>query len=346
MPLPGLLRDLLLAPAPPGAEEEAARVWREAAAAFAEVTGDTLGTSYARVRAGEGAPTLALVGHIDEIGIAVTHVSEEGYLSFTTVGGISPEALLGQRVRFGDVGGVIARRRVDRRAGQEAPRLELTDLHVDIGARSRDEALGRVRIGDGGVWEGEPVELPNGRLVSKALDNRLGCYVALEAARRIAEAGDAQVDVVAVAAVAEEVGHFGARAAAFSLEPDVAIAIDVTWATDVPGGDARAAGKVDLGAGPTIERGPMINRHVYDLLAAAAKDEGIEHSIEVSTRATHTDTDEFHTSRGGVPSGLVSIPLRYMHTPVELCSLDDVEGAIRLLVAFARRLARDQSYLR
>ena len=346
MPVPDLLRELLVAPGPPGQEEPAARVWRDAAAAFAEVTSDTLGSSFARVRAGDGSPTLALVGHIDEIGIALTHVSDRGLLSFTTVGGISPEALLGQRVRFGDARGVIGRRRVERRAGGDPPRLELTDLHVDIGARSREEVEERLTIGDTGVWDGEPFELPNGRLVSKALDNRLGCYVALEAARRIGEARDAQVDVVAVAAVAEEVGHFGATAAAFSLEPGIALAIDVTWATDVPGGDARRAGKVELGAGPTIERGPMINRHVYELLAAAAADEDISHSIEVSPRATHTDADQFHTARGGVPTGLVSIPLRYMHTPCELCSLDDVEGAIRLIVAFARRLARDQSYLR
>ena len=346
MPVPALLRELLLAPGPPGHEETAARIWREAAAPFAEVTSDTLGSSFARVRAGDGAPTLALVGHIDEIGIAVTHVSEHGLLSFTTVGGISPEALLGQRVRFGDVRGVIGRRRVERRAGGEPPRLEVTDLHVDIGARSREEVELLLRIGDTGVWDGEPLELPNARLVSKALDNRLGCYVALEVARRIAETRDAQVDVVAVAAVAEEVGHFGATAAAFSLAPDVALAIDVTWATDVPGGDARRAGKVELGAGPTIERGPMINRHVYDLLEAAAVEEGITHSIEVSARLTHTDADEFHSSRGGVPTGLVSIPLRYMHSPCELCSLDDVEGAIRLIAAFARRLTREESFLR
>jgi len=346
VPVPDLLRELLLASGPPGQEEPAARVWRDAAATFAEVTSDTLGSSFARVRAGDGAPTLALVGHIDEIGIALTHVSDRGYLSFTTVGGIGPETLLGQRVRFGDVRGVIGRRRVERRPGGEPPRLELTDLHVDIGARSREEVEELLTVGDTGVWEGEPVELPNGRLVSKALDNRLGCYAALEAARRIGEAGDAQVDVVAVAAVAEEVGHFGATAAAFSLEPDVVLAIDVTWATDVPGGDARRAGKVDLGSGPTIERGPMINSRVYELLAASAADEGIVPAIEVSPRATHTDADVFHASRGGVPTGLVSIPLRYMHTPCELCSLDDVEGAIALIVAFARRLSRDQRYLR
>jgi putative aminopeptidase FrvX len=350
VPIPDLLRELLLAPGPSGHEEPAARVWRDAASVFAEVSGDTLGTSFARVPAGEGAPTLALVGHIDEIGVAVTSVGENGLLSYVTIGGFSPEVLLGQRIRLagrnGEVRGVVARRLVKDRPGGERQSLEHSDLHIDIGARNREEAEALVRVGDAGVWEGEPFELPNDRFVSRALDNRLGAYIALEAARRIGEAGDAQVDVVAVAAVAEEVGHFGARTAAFALEPDVALAIDVTPATDVPGGDPRRAGKVDLGGGPSIERGPMINAHVFDLLVRAAEEEEIPYAIEVATRVTRTDADQFHVSRGGVPTGLVSIPLRYLHSPCELASLDDLEGTIRLIVAFARRLTREQSYLR
>ena len=168
--------------------------------------------------------------------------------------------------------------------------------------------------------------------------------MALEAARRVAEAGDAQVDVVAVAAVSEEVGYFGARTAAFSLEPDVAIAIDVTTRR-TSRRQPRLSGKVELGGGATIERGPMINTHVFDLLVRAAEEEEIPHTFEVATRSTRTDADQIHVSRGGVPTGLVSIPLRYMHSPCELVCLDDVESAIRLIVAFARRLTRDQSFI-
>jgi endoglucanase len=353
VPLPDLLRDLLTAAGPSGHEEPVAEVWRKAARAFAEVHGDTLGTSFARVRAGEGAPTLALVGHIDEIGLAVTSIGENGLLSFQPIGGFSPEVLVGQRVRIaghgGDVRGVVGRRRVEDRPGRgggDGPRLDHSDLHVDVGAKSREEVEGLIRIGDPAVWEGEPVELRNDRVISRALDNRLGAYVALESARRVAEAGDAQVDVVAVAAVSEEVGLFGSRAAAFSLEPDVAIAIDVTHATDVPGGNARSSGKVELGSGATIERGPMINKHVFDLLVSAAEAEEIPHSFEISTRATRTDADTIHISRGGIPTGLVSIPLRYMHSPSELVSLDDLEAAVRLVTAFARRLTKEQSYIR
>lgn len=325
-------------------------MWRDAASAFAEVHSDTLGTSFARVRAGEGAPTLAIVGHIDEIGIAITNIEESGLLSFSTVGGFSPEMLAGARVsisgREGDVPGVIGRRIIPPDKRSERGKVEVSDLHVDIGAKSREDAARLIRAGDAGVWVGEPLELPNGRFVSKSMDNRLGAYVALEVARRVAEGGGAQVDVVGVAAVQEELGYYGARTAAFSLDPDVAIAIDVTYATDVPGGDPKTAGKIDLGSGAAIGRGPILHTGVTDLLAQIAEGEGIAHTFEVLTNRTHTDADAVHVSRAGVPTGLVSVPLRYMHSPIELGSLDDLEAVIALVVAFAGRLTHDTSFLR
>jgi len=348
--VPELLSALLTAPGPSGHEEEPARIWREAAAAFAEVTSDTLGTSFARVRAADGAPTLAIVGHIDEIGIAITNIEDSGLLSFTTIGGISAETLLGQRfellTRGGRLIGAVARSRVQPEQIRDRPRVELTDLHLDIGARDREEAEKLVRVGDAAVWNGAPVDLPNGRLLSRSLDNRLGAYIALESARRIAEAGDAQVDVVAVAAVQEEVGLYGARAAAYGLAPQVAIAVDVTPATDYPGGDPRRAGKIELGMGAMIARGPTMNKHVVDLLGQVAEAEGIPHAYEVYSRVTNTDADEIHLTRAGIPTGLVSIATRYLHSPNELCDLEDVESIVRLIAGFAKALTRDQSFLR
>ena len=350
MAAPELLTELLSASGPSGHEEDAARIWRDAASSFAEVTSDTLGTSFARVRAAEGAPTLAFVGHIDEIGIVITNIEDNGLLSFTPVGGIGADTLAGQRLelmtRNGRIPAAVGRKRLQPEQLRDRPRLELTDLHIDVGATSRQEAEALVRVGDAGVWIGPAVELPNERLLSKALDNRLGAYIALEAARRVAEAGDAQVDVVAVAAVQEEIGLYGARAAAYGLAPDVAIAIDVTPATDVPGGDARRAGKIELGMGAMIARGPTLNKHVTDLLADAAESNGIAHAYEVYSRTTSTDADEIHLARAGIPTGLVSIATRYLHSPNEICALDDVESIIQLLVAFAKRLTRDQSFLR
>ena len=205
VPIPDLLRDLLLARGSSGHEGPAAKVWRDAAAVFAEVHSDTLGTSFARVRAGEeGVPTFAVVGHIDEIGVAITNIEESGLLSFSTIGGFSPDMLTGQRIsiagREGDVPGVIARRMIPPEKRSERGKVELSDLHIDIGAKDREDAGRLVRPGDAGVWVGEPLELPNGRVISKSMDNRLGAYVALEVARRIGESSDANGVVVGGAA--------------------------------------------------------------------------------------------------------------------------------------------------
>jgi endoglucanase len=349
VPVPDLLRALLVAPGPSGHEEEATRVWREAASSFAEVTSDTLGTSYARVRGREGAPTLAIVGHIDEIGVAITNIEENGLLSFVTVGGIGPETLHGQRFELLTAGGRIpaamARKRLYPEQMRDRGRLELSDLHLDIGAKSREEAEQLVRVGDAGVWGGEPTELPNGRLLSKALDNRLGAYIALEAARRIGEAG-VGVDAVAVAAVQEELGTYGARAAAFALAPDIAIVVDVTPATDVPGGNPQRAGAIDLGMGAMIARGPTLNKKLSDLLSETAEADGIAHGFEVYSRETHTDADEFHLAREGIPTGLLSVPTRYVHSPNEVCDLADVEAVIALIVALAGRVTSETSFVR
>ena len=352
MSAPELLTALLTAPGPSGHEEEPARIWREAAAAFADVSSDTLGTSYARVRAaGDGdAPTLALVGHIDEVGVAVTHIADNGLLSFVTLGGIAAETLIGQRLelltRNGRIPGAVARKRLTPEERRDRPKTELLDLHIDIGASSREDAERLVRVGDPGVWIGLPVELPNGRLLSRSLDNRLGAYIALEAARRVAAAKTARVDVVAVAAAQEEIGSYGARPAAYELAPQVAVAVDVTPATDYPGGDARRSGAVALGMGAMISRGPTLNKKVVDLLVEVAEAEGIAHAFESYSRTTETDADEMHLVRAGVPTALISIPLRYMHTPNELCDLDDIESIVSLLVAFAARLERTDTFVR
>jgi endoglucanase len=311
MAIPPLLRDLLTAPGPSGYETAPAAVWREAASAFAEVSNDALGSSVARVAGTSDGPSLAVLGHIDEIGLMVTHVDDEGFASVLQVGGIRPEVLLGQRV----------------------------DLHIDVGVRNRAEALELLQIGDVAVIAGEPVELAAGRIASRSLDNRLGAYVALEAARRVAEAGGAPGDVLAVAAVQEEVGDFGgARTSVFSLQPQVVLAVDVTGATDIPDGDPKLDGEAKLGAGPILNRGSTISPKVFDLLVAAAEAEGIPYAVNVSAGETHTDMDAAYASRAGIAAGLISLATRYIHTPTEIVSLDDVEATVRLVAAFAGRL--------
>jgi putative aminopeptidase FrvX len=343
VPVPAVLRTLLTTPGPSGFEGEAAAAWRAAASEFADVGSDALGSSWARVEGKDDGPSLALIGHIDEIGLAVTHVDDKGFLFFRALGGWLPEVLHAQRVlvltRDGSIPGVIGKKRQPFKKDKDE-KIEQEDLHIDIGARDGDDAKRRVRVGDGVVLVGEPQELSNNRVASRSFDNRVGCFVALEVARRVAEAGGAPGDVVAVAAVGEEVGDFaGARTTAYALRPDVAIAIDVTDSRDIPDADPKVAGETGVGRGPAIARGAPLSAKVFDLLLETAEQEKIECTVEVVRGSTHTDADAYHLSRAGIATGLVSVPTRYVHTPVETLSLDDVENAVKLLVAAAGRLA-------
>jgi len=244
------------------------------------------------------------------------------------------------------VPGVLARRRLKPSDLKDRAPVTVDDLHVDLGARDADEARALVRVGDPVVLAGEPLELASGRFASRAMDNRIGAYVVLEAARAVAAAGGAAGDVVAVASVQEEIGLYGARASAFGLEPAAALVVDITPSSDVPGGNPREAGKVELGAGPAIDRGPTLNPRLIELLIAVAREEGIDVCFEVSTRATHTDADEIHLSRAGVPTALVSVPLRYAHSSIETAQLSDVEAAVRLVAAAALRIDAQTSLAR
>ena len=203
-----------------------------------------------------------------------------------------------------------------------------------------------VRIGDVGVIDVQPLELPNERVVSRSMDNRVGCFVAARAAQIVAEAGGAPGDVLAMAVVQEETTFAGARTSTFRHEPDVAIAVDVTFSTDQPGVTLGEMTKHEFGSGAVIARGTTLNPRVFELLHDAAEAEDIPFTIESLGRATGTDADGIHLTRSGVPTGLVSVPLRYMHSPVEMVQLGDIEAAARLIAAFARRLEPGTSFER
>jgi len=349
--IPEVLRTLLTTPGAPGQEGDAVAAWRTAAEEFATVSVDAMGTPVARVDGRGERPLLAVVGHIDEIAVLVSHVTKEGFLKVVSSGGWDPQILVGQRVQVlsgdGPVPGVCGRKPIHLLEAEERKKaVELKGLHVDIGAKDRDEALELVRPGDPIVVAAEPVELPHGRLASRALDNRLGVYVALEAARRVADAGGAAGPVAAVAAVQEEIGAHGARAMAFGLEPSVAIVVDVTHATDAPGVEPGELGEHGLGDGPVLTRGAIVSARVNALLDEAAEAEGIAITTEVAGRGTSTDADSIHLSRTGVPTAVLSIPLRYMHSPVELVEVADVEATIALIAAFALRLEADATLAR
>ncbi|HEX5527249.1 MAG TPA: M42 family metallopeptidase [Solirubrobacterales bacterium] len=343
MSTPVLLDKLLRAGAPSGYEGPAAEVWREAAS-FAELSSDGIGSSIARV--GDAAPLLAVVGHIDEIGLIITHIDEKGFLWFAPVGGWDPQILVGQRVEVrgknGPVLGVAGRKPIHLlEADQRKKVVELKSMHIDIGAADYDEAAALVRVGDPVVIAAEPMPVAGERLVSRAMDNRLGAYVALESLRRCAEGDGPGGSFAAVAAVQEEIGLFGARTAAFEVRPDIAIAVDVTHATDAPGVDEKEIGSHAFGSGPAIGRGSTLSPKVFELLVETAEAEDIPYTISASGRGTSTDADVLQISRSGIPTGLVSIPLRYMHSPVEMVDLRDVEAVVNLLAGFGSRLSSD-----
>jgi putative aminopeptidase FrvX len=352
MAIPQLLDALLRVPGPSGNEARAAAVWREQCKQFSsDVDVDVNGSSWARIPGTASGPSLAAVGHIDEIGVHITHIDDEGFLRFGQVGGWDPINLVSQRVILdtlgGTVHGVIGRKAVHLMDEDDRKKVpELKGLHIDIGASSGDDARERVRIGDTGVIDVEPLEFPNNRVVSRALDNRVGCYVAARAAQIVAESGGASGDFLALAVVQEEIGLKGAQTSAFRHRPDVAIAIDVTHASDTPGVVLGQDTEHKLGSGPVIERASLLHPRVFELIYEAAEAESIPYTLSSASRYTGTDADAFTTSRSGIPTGLVSVPLRYMHSSVEMISTEDLENAAKLVAAVAKRLEPGVSFAR
>lgn len=336
MSVPATLDALLRAHGPSGHEQLAYGPVRDALEGIAEIETDSVGNLVAR-RSGDG-PLLALFAHLDVIGAAVAHIAEDGLIAVHQLGNWRANVAYGQRVeirtRNRAVPGVIARKVKDNE------KVEWGQLYVDIGARDGAEARALVATGDPMVVDASPLELANGRVASRNLDNRAGVYVALETLRRAEGA-----HVAVVAAAQEELGAHGAMAAAHGLRPAVAIAIDVTYATDVPADDPATGGHHTLGGGAAIFRGPAVNPRVFELLVEAAREEGIDHTIEAGSK-TYTDADVTFASREGIPTGLVSIPLRNMHSPIEIVQLSDLEACIRVLTAFAARLRPEETYAR
>ena len=344
------LKRLLSTPGPSGNEGAAAKVWRIEAADFSEVRGDRMGNSFATIGAG-GSPKIMLAGHIDEIGVMVTHVDEKGLLRFTSVGGWDPQVLVGQRVRIqtanGEVVGVIGKKAIHVMDPEERKKVsEPKSLWVDIGAKDAEEAKELVRVGDVGVLDQDLLELPNGRIASRSLDNRMGAFVVLEALRLLSEEEGVRAEVVAVASVQEEIGLYGARGAAFGLDPDAAIAVDVTHATDTPGVSKNENGDHPLGSGPVIERAPNLSPVVSGGLISAAEEAGIDYTLEAGSGRANTDAAAIQFTRDGIATGLVSAPNRYMHSPNEMVDLGDLESCARLISAYIKGLDENTDFVR
>lgn len=335
------LKKLLDTPGPSGFEGAPAKVWRAEASKFAEVTADVAGNSMAVVNP-TGSPTIMLAGHIDEIGVIVTYIDDNGYAYIAPIGGWDPQVLVGQRIRFvgrhGDVVGVVGKvpihiiRPEDREKG-----ARMRDLWVDIGARDKAECLTMLSVGDPGVIDAHAVDLPNSRLVSRSIDNRIGAFTVLEALRRYA-AKPGKARVVAVATAQEEIAYHGggARVGASALEPQMAIVVDVTFAVDHPNIEKKEHGEAKLDGGPVLTRGAVVSPVVFGLLRDVAEKKKIPFSVHAAGRDTGTDADAIHVARNGVATGLVSIPNRYMHSPSEMVSLNDVHNVAELIAETCR----------
>ncbi len=345
------LERLLDAQGPSGFEVRPGRVWREEAGTFADdVQVDVSGNSMATVNP-DGRPRVMLAGHIDEIGLQITHVDEKGYLYIDEIGGWDPQVLVGQRVsvmgRAGDVPGVIGKKAIHLMTPEDRTKASKTkDLWVDVGASSRDEVaeLG-IRVGDPMVLAQKMIRLAGDRIASRAIDNRIGAYVVLEAVRLLAD-DPPKAAVTAVATSQEEIGYSGggARTSAYALDPDVAVVVDVTFSTDVPDVEKKELGEHQIGGGPVLSRGSASHSEVFEMLARVAEEEGIPHTIQASPRSTRTDADAIYLTRTGVPTGLVSVPNRYMHSPNEIVSIEDLRNSARLIAAFVRRLDADTDF--
>lgn len=329
---------------PSGFETEAAAVWQEEAGKFAQRTWvDLHGNAFASLNEG-GAPRVMLAGHMDEIGLMVSYITDGGYLYVRPIGGWDAQILPGQRVwvrtKTGRVLGVIGRKPIHLLEDEDKKKVvKVEELWIDIGARSKAEAQKKADIGDPVVLALNPDRLAEDLLVARGVDDRIGAFVVLEALRHL-KAREPKAAVFAVATVQEEIGIRGARTSAYGLDPTVGIAVDVCHATDTPGteGEKRKLGETALGMGPVIARGPNINPKLFDLLVATAKKAKIPYQIEPAPAGTGTDANAMQLNRAGMATALVSIPNRYMHSPCEAVSLRDVANAAKLIALVAAAL--------
>lgn len=346
------LHRLLQAAGPSNYEVEAARVWRAEAETFCgTVTTDVNGNTIARLRAdaAPGAKKVLLAGHIDEIGLIITHINDDGTLAFRSIGGWDAQVLLGQRMliltRGGHVTGVIGRKAAHLMRGDDRDKgAKLEDLWIDIGASKQEDAAKRVRVGDAAVIDVQPIMLTDDLIASRALDDRCCAFIALETLRLLSEGDAPYCDVYAAATVQEEITFRGAHTVAATIAPDVAIALDVTHASDRPGSTPQEVGAHATGSGAAITRGSVANEALVDLLIATAEREGLPHTLEASGRSSGTDADAMVVTGRGTAGGVISVPCRYMHSPVEIVSLADLETCAKLLAATIRAIGPETDF--
>jgi endoglucanase len=342
------LKNLLETPSPSGFERPVQDLVRAWANQFADqVKTDRHGNVMA-VRNPDGQPRIMLAGHCDQIGLMVQHIDEHGFLYVQPIGGWDMQILLGQRLtvwsRGGPIAGVVSRKATHLLTNEERSKVpQFTDVWIDIGAKERAEAEEMVTLGDPVTVALGMRDLRNQLVSSPGLDDKVGVWVVMETLRLL-HGRRLQAAVFCVSTVQEEIGLRGATTSAYGVHPAVGIAVDVTHATDTPGNDKKQLGETRLGNGPAVFRGPNISPRIFDLLERTASEQALPIQVRGAPRATGTDANVIQLSRGGVATGLIGIPNRYMHTPVEIVSLDDLNSAAKLLAGFCETVKSDTDW--
>jgi len=337
------LRALLEVPSPSGFEQMLQKVWRGRMEQYAdEVYTDVHGNAIAGLNP-QGKPRVMLAGHCDEIGFMVNYINDEGFIYFSAIGGVDPTIVSAQRVKIFTekevVYGVVGRKAIHMMDQEERKKVpEMHKLWIDIGVKDKKEAEKVVSIGDPIVFDAGFQILRNGLVVGRGLDDRIGSFAVAETLRILA-AKKPKAAVYAVSTVQEELGMRGGKTSAFGIEPDVGIAVDVGNASDHPEVDKQKAGEISLGKGPVIVKGPNINPVVGRGLLAAARKAKIPFQSLGASKPTGTDANVMQITRSGVAAGLISVPNRYMHTPVEMISLDDLDNVSKLLATYIMGLS-------
>lgn len=335
------LKTLLETPSPSGFETRAQKVWVDYVSRFADsVETDAYGNAYATLNP-KGDPTVLFSGHVDELGLMVSYISEEGYLFFKGIGGIDRTLIRGQRVNVhgskGSVPGVTGLLAIHFQEPDDRNKVpELHSMYIDIGVSSRKEAEKRVAVGDVVTYAAGFEELAGGRFAARGCDNRIGAWAAAEGLRiASAKKKSLKARIVAVSTIQEENGLYGASMAGYRIHPDVALVVDVTHATDIPNCSKAKHGDVALGKGPVISIGSVNHPVVNARLREIGKKEGISLQSEANPRWSGTDADAIFKEKGGIPTVSIGVPNRYMHSPVEMIQYSDLEQTAELLAAFA-----------
>jgi len=345
------LKAIVNVPSPSGFEERAAVVYRDYLRPYAdEIKTDSHG-NVAAILNPQAEMKIMLAGHMDEIGFIVHYISDEGLIYFSGIGGHDSVIPVGQRVWIhgpnGRVPGVIGRKAIHLLQDEERKRKpEIKDLWIDIGATNRAEVEAHIELGDCVTYQYEFEQLLGDRAVARGFDNKMGSFIVAEALRLLKEDGglDPNVGVYAVATVQEEIGLRGARTAAFWIDAQSGLAVDVNHAIDYPGAGKTHHGTMDIGKGPSVMRGANASPIVFRMIKAGAQAEEIPFQVDVAPAGTGTDGNAMQINRGGMAVGILGVPLRYMHTPCELLSLKDVEDCARLMAAYCRQVKPDTDF--